>query len=165
MSIHNTGKCSLTFQLRVIDVLEGTIPQDQENKVQRRKKVDGDSDKKSSKKAEFREHIQPQEEFAIFGRNLKPSTNDYFSFDKFDEKMQIVVGENNKMEFIVRFQRQDEEKNSQNKETTSKKEKKKKKSGKSEENEKLNYCYVAVLKLMLGTSTRAHDFVIICSTK
>lgn len=95
--IQNTGKCSLTFQLRIIDMLEGTIPRDQENKVQRRKKADGESDRKSSRKTEFRDHIQPEEELAIFGGNLKSSTNNYFSFGNFDEQMQIVVGENNKV--------------------------------------------------------------------
>ncbi|XP_076390598.1 cilia- and flagella-associated protein 74 [Megachile rotundata] len=113
MAIQNTGTCPLIFQLCIIDVLEGNIPREQQEspdepkKGKKKKTVDGGGDRSSSRKAEFRDNLQPQEASAIFGENLKQSPNRrYFSFGNLDENMQLIVHENKK-EQLERFTSKD----------------------------------------------------------
>ncbi|CAL7945540.1 unnamed protein product [Xylocopa violacea] len=174
MSIQNTGSCLLVFHLSLVDVLEGEIarvqeePRHESTDKKRKGKIDGDSSRKSSKAIEFDDNLRPAEELAIFGGNLKPSQDrSCFSFWNLDENMQLVIPEKKKVEFGVRFHTGAERNVSDPKErveTTARGKKKDRKGMRADELKTSNYCYVAVVKFVLGNST-PHEIVIICSTK
>ncbi|XP_076235038.1 uncharacterized protein LOC143179609 [Calliopsis andreniformis] len=173
ISIHNTGSCPLSFQLKVINILEGNIPRAQDqsreetSKRKKKGKIDGESQGKSPRKIELTDDLRQHEESAIFGGELKQSTDSScFSFWNFDEHMQLSVREGKKVDFSIRFQRPSKGgKEKEGVETASKGKKKEEKMERKKEIEKTNYCHVAVLKLILGGSILVQDIVMICLIK
>ncbi|OAD54972.1 hypothetical protein WN48_05852 [Eufriesea mexicana] len=163
--IQNTGSCPLIFRLCLVDQLEGEIPRVQEESWQRpdkkKRKGKAESNGKSRGKPEFDDHLRSNEELAIFGGNLERSMDrSLFSFQNLDESKQLLVPQGRKMEFGVEFRAINERKdvfgkNDSNKimEKTSKEKKKSKTKKKVEDLKKSNYCHVAMVKLILGSST------------
>ncbi|KZC08653.1 hypothetical protein WN55_11238, partial [Dufourea novaeangliae] len=172
--IQNTGDCPLTFRLRWKDAFQGNIPELPDGSPARKEKKkkgksDGKSGEISARKVKFDQVLRQHEESAIFGGGLERCLDrDCFSFWNLDENMQLLVSERKKMEFGVRFQRPSNEAavasgKSAGKSTKGKK--KRKESPKRNDIEKLNYCYVAVLELTLGSSLLVQDFVVISVLK
>lgn len=102
--MQNTGSCPLTFQLRVIDVLEGNIPLAEEHsrekpgKRGKKGKIDGESEGRGSRKPEFSDGLRRHEELAIFSGELKQAVDPgCFSFPRFDGNMQLSVREREKV--------------------------------------------------------------------
>ncbi|XP_043510289.1 uncharacterized protein LOC122528822 [Frieseomelitta varia] len=164
-SIQNTGLCPLNFRLSLTDVLEGDISRTQVTSPARfPKKRKGEAESGRATKAEFDDNLQPNEELAIFGGNLRRFENrGKFSFWNIDENMQLLVPERKTIEFGVRFQPVNERRPSDAAKETAPNSRKKKKEGKenADELKKLYHCHVAMVKLALGSSVLL-DFIMIC---
>ncbi|XP_076624617.1 uncharacterized protein LOC143343524 [Colletes latitarsis] len=174
--VQNTGICPLTFRLRVIDAFRGNIPQisapekspEGPGKRKTRGKINDEKRRNTPRMPELRNVLGRNEEQAIFGGELERSADRCFSFSNLDENMQLSVPEKKKMEFGIHFHRPSMDGDSTKEkvaETTTKGKKKRKEPSKRDDSEKLNYCYVLVLELTLGSSVFVQDFVIICSLK
>ncbi|XP_043251084.1 uncharacterized protein LOC122396596 [Colletes gigas] len=176
MVVQNTGICPLTFRLRVIDALRGNIPRtsapekspEKPGKRKTRGKINDEKRRSTPRMPELRNVLGRDEEQAIFGGGLERSVDRCFSFSNLDENMQLPVPEKKKMEFGIHFHRpsmDDDSTKEKDAGTATKGKKKRREPSKRDDSEKLNYCYVLVLELTLGSSVFVQDFVIICSLK